>query len=107
MPFWAVERHIGQHAGAIEKAGLGGDEQQGGGGEHGDPDEARGEGMRPAGGDLLEEDGVQRFSRMSHGAVQHIGKQQAAHHQGEGDAHVEHGALASGDAGLAENGQAV
>src|SRR4051812_29830102 len=32
----AVERHVGEHARAIEKTGLGSDEKEGGSGNHGD-----------------------------------------------------------------------
>ena len=101
-----IGRHVGEHRGAAQKAGVGGDEQQARlEGEHDEQRHLVGEGALPAEAldDGAEGDRVQRlpFDRLR--VPQQVQQDDAAGGEGERQRHVEHGELAGVHARLGEH----
>ena len=101
-----VDRHVGQHARAVDEAGLRRDHQQDPLGEEGhDGQHACRSGKRRGHG--LDQHRVQRLAAHRGDVPQQVADQQAAGGERQRDRHVEHGPLGGLHARLAHDGQAV
>ena len=92
-----VHGHVGQNARPRQESGLGGDEEQGPGGNQGQGDEDRADGEaadRPIAEDPLREDGVHRAIGYRSGADEEIADDDSSRGERERDGHVEHVRLA-------------
>ena len=105
-----VDRHVGEHARAVEEARLGRDEEQRALADQRDEQEPLTDLQPadvPAAGDALDQDRVQRPAGLVLDAEQQVREQDAAGGERERHRHVEHGALAGRDPRLAQDLQAV
>ena len=103
----AVNGHVGQHPGPVDEPRLGGHKQQQRLGHQGHQHEAAAERRPPAGGHGVEEHGVERLARHGPDLKEQVADDESDHGDGQGQGHVEHGALAGFFPGFAQDGQAV
>ena len=68
----AVQRHVGQHARAVQEARLRGDEQQRGLRGERDQDESERRAVRPGGGEMLEQHGIERLAGFGGDAIEQV-----------------------------------
>ena len=105
-----VHRHVGHHPRPVDEPGLRRHHEQQPFGDQGHEDQPVAHGKvreMPAPEDSFREHGVHRLSGHVLDAQQQIADQDARRRQGERDRHVEHRALAGGDARLAHDLEAV
>ena len=101
----AVQGHIGQDPGAVQKTRLSRHEEDHSLGDEGRQDEG------PAGGDFtgqpLEQDGVQGLACLRLDPIQQIRQDESASDEGQAGRHVQHRPLARLDPGLPQDGETV